>query len=268
MLGLSTTAINTGQPVNWGSGLNYGLISWWLTMHNPYSGGTRFLDLCSRNHGTLTATPTWGGPLGAPGQFGRLTFNGSSNYVATTLASADTDFSCEVIFNGSGAENNGRIVDKDFSNGFTINRNGTSSTDFTAYIKGTNVPAITLGNSAWHQLVLTRSGTTGTLYANGGASSTSASVGGVAFNTASLYIGAITGGVSHFWSGSVIGVKYWNRALSASEVLASHNEWRQGYPLTLNRVRPYSVLNSAAVGGSNLLAKMQNYGLYASSRAA
>lgn len=80
---MSKRFLNLGQPVNWASPLNYGLVSWWMGMPNNQGGGTLF-DLTRRSPGTLTnmdPSTDWV-PDARPGSLGKcLDYDGSNDYV-------------------------------------------------------------------------------------------------------------------------------------------------------------------------------------------
>jgi Concanavalin A-like lectin/glucanases superfamily len=75
----------------------------------------------------------------------------------------------------------------------------------------------------WSHLVLTRSGSLMTLYVNGQSVATSTFAGSLTTTTGMLSIGRAGGVASRYFAGSVDEVSVYNKALSASRVLAHYN---------------------------------------------
>lgn len=70
-------------PVNWLAPLNRGLVGWWLCVPGAM-GGSKWLDLCKRNDGTLTnmiPQTNWKSALERVGGLGSLQTNSTGNYV-------------------------------------------------------------------------------------------------------------------------------------------------------------------------------------------
>lgn len=243
--------IDLGRPVSRHK-LNDSLVSWWLAINQgPYFGGSRFLDLMNSNHGTLTLGPLWGGPVGRLGGFGRLTFDASDDYVAcgTNASLAITGTLTVMCWARFTSGTSPAMVSRWDGAGYILwintgsayvgwgdNSSGLvqDATDYAAAING-----------SWHHFCGTRGSTTSRLYFDGKEGANAAN-GTLGTSTAQFAIGAYSGGSSGRWGGNIDDVRVWNRELSADEVLAAYNDSRQGYPLTLNRVRPYTVFDTGA----------------------
>ena len=162
-------------------------------------------------------------------------FNGSSSWIDVTTNPNDFnflgDFSVAAWVNFS-STNVLRIVEKETPSGAGNVNFGLIIVSKKAYafldvVGGAGSGSVTGGadinNSAWHYLVMTRSGTTLTLYVDGSSVGTPATVGSNAINnTTDLYIGVAPGPIQYF-AGLIDEVGLWSRALSSAEVLALYN---------------------------------------------
>lgn len=77
--------VDMGQPVNWASPLNRGLVSWWAVLPDTNRGAVTWRDIARQNHGTLTnmdPTTDWKAST-RPGGFGALDFDGADTYLNT-----------------------------------------------------------------------------------------------------------------------------------------------------------------------------------------
>jgi hypothetical protein len=250
---MDSYAVCPGNPVRTDEPLNRGLTSWWMQLPNRLGGGgTRFRDLCGRNHGTLTNTPTWVGPIGRAGGYGSHSYvSASSQYIATGITSSLTTFSMCAWFNSNayGATNRD-IFGKDVASprGWTLHTvnniirlesNGTGSHDGTT----------TLVTNTWYHVWFVSNGTTLWGYLNGKLEVGPITVTLSNNNGAQLDIGRRPfTSFNHYWSGYIDDVRLYNsRAVSATEALAIYQDSRLGSPRTLNRVRhrPYSETDAA-----------------------
>jgi hypothetical protein len=159
----------------------------------------------------------------------QMTFDGTDDEINTGITTQLTDFSCEVVFKNDNSAAWGRLVDKAYTNGFFI------SSYFASYGAGyvgagiiePNSPhgqALQYDTSKYNYFVVTRSGTTHTIYLNGSANSLSKTGNSSALGTAEMAIGAWydTYGSQRF-TGEIPIVKLYNRALTAQEVQSNYN---------------------------------------------
>jgi hypothetical protein len=159
----------------------------------------------------------------------QMIFDGTDDEINTGITTQLTDFSCEVVFKNDNSAAWGRLVDKAYTNGFFI------SSYFASYGAGyvgagiiePNSPhgqALQYDTSKYNYFVVTRSGTTHTIYLNGSANSLSKTGNSSALGTAEMAIGAWydTYGSQRF-TGEIPIVKLYNRALTAQEVQSNYN---------------------------------------------
>lgn len=122
---------------------------------------------------------------------------------------------------------------------FTITTNGSTDLYF-----DTNNTAITTGT--WYHIAVTFDGTTMRAYVNGVASGTKA-VSGTMFNSsAPIEIGARNN--AHFFDGSIDEVRFWNRALSVTEI---SNNMNKQVPNNANGLIAYYNMNQGTPEGDN-----------------
>ena len=221
------STINYGQPVNRDAPLNRGLVGWWLNLPMTQGGG-RLLDLCGKNHGVKTGSPTWSGLTPPGGLGGSVGLVPSAYYLTPSLSSliSESSFTFAVSIWPT-ASTYTRIAtfgpEIGWSTGGNIWVVHISTADFTA--SGT----VTL--NAWNRIVLTRNGTTVEFFKNG----VSIGSGTVAF-TYTIGTLSIGQGTNDPYTGNLDNVVMWDRPLSASEIKADYNASRTGYQLELNRV--------------------------------
>lgn len=239
-----------GDPVNRASPLNRGLVSWWMAV--PwYMSGPRFIDLCGRNHGTLTNGPTWSGALGRAGGYGGVRVTGGSSIVLSlpAIASSQDFFLSFDVFPVSWPGPYTALLDD-------------SARDWSAFFRESGQlnyedgPLFTLSGATaaieagkWSRLVMTRIGTASSSYLNGatfaGYGPTSSSLA-----AASVYFGNnISGGGSHF-DGVYDNFRFALRGITADEAFAEYQSSRRGYPTELNRFRRRRGQAQAAAGGA------------------
>jgi hypothetical protein len=204
-----------GTKINRKHPLARGLIGCWLFNE---SNGSIAIDASGNGyHGTLNNSPLW-----KPGNQGAaLQFNGVNSAlgtnVQTTCTAQPTDFTVLAWFLTSGGSGDARIVDKDYVSGFEIGR--AVGTGVSCYLRGTLLSSISLPEGIWHQVVLTRAGTTATLYGDGGKVSSTATVSGSALSTRALEIGSCPSAEGYVTHSGLIGhVQFWGRALSLGEI--------------------------------------------------
>lgn len=255
--------LDYSQPVNRGSPLNRGLVSRWQVV--PwYASGPRWLDLCGRNHGTLTNGPTWQEANGRPGGSGSIRFDGSNDRAQLASASysgAQGSVSAWVrpsgvtsgtlaAFFGVGGSGTGQWI-------LSLRPSG-SSYRLEFYQKsdaaGTTNFLINAGNytypdGVWVHLTVTADGSAWNLYENGkiqpGAwivvtgSNAGTWIGSTTIASPVATIGStyLSGSYQYPWKGALDDVRVWERALSSGEAKAVYDDSRAGSPQTLNWVR-------------------------------
>lgn len=268
-----------GDAINWDSSLNRGLVSWWIALPDQQRGNV-FRDLTLRNNGVLTNGPTWQGPLGRPGGYGSLNFVAASSQYADignpnslVISTGNATLSALVKASVSAGDGTGILS---FGNAVVTRllciEQTTMGLPRLELYDGTNNPFTTgtsvISDLGWCLVTGVRDSGTLRIYVNGAEE-------GNAVDTAVN----VSGGASQIWtigrrmdaryfSGNIDHVQVWNRALSPAEVRAVYLESRAGNPLTLNRVRPYTVFDmGGAPPGGSILSQMLNNGLFVGSAA-
>ena len=113
--------------------------------------------------------------------------------------------------------------------GWTVyKKNGTTSLE--CFFDGTSdvtltAPANLVVDGKWHQVVVTRSTTTWTIYYDGQQAATTTVTNTISDTSKPLLIGKRDGGTSPFY-GSMDAITIWGRAWSATEVTTSYNNGR------------------------------------------
>lgn len=204
-----------GVQVDWGHPLAKGLVGCWRFAER---GGTKLYDLARhRQHATLQNSP-----LRTSGDRGpAVEFNGLTGYASTAQAFAFTDFTCIVRFKSSSGSAGARLADKNYATGFWLGRNALGgSNSWGGGVMETGSPYgryVTLADGAWHQIASVRSGTTHTIYGDGGKVSTSGTVSGSACDSSAFTIAA-SNVISDFGGAQIDFVYLWARALTAREI--------------------------------------------------
>jgi hypothetical protein len=189
--------------------------------------GTSWTDLSgNNNNGTLVSSPTY-----SANNLGYLTFNGSTQYVAGTIASVSTwsiglwyistNISSAVVYYPFGI---GGTTGLGFGGTSDVNTNGRwyffDGTTSVTVANGFSAAAVSI--NTWYYLTVTKTGTSYNLYTNGVFSS---SASGANLSISSYNLGRRVDG---FWyvAGSIAGASIYNRALSAAEVSQNFNATR------------------------------------------
>jgi hypothetical protein len=203
-----------------------------------YSGtGTTWTDLSgSGNNGTIISGTTYSNING-----GTMVFSGAlNNRVQTNFAPTFTDFTVCVWFKDNGSPQYGRLIDKDYVNGFHLQRNNTTANSWGGGIKEAGIPYgiyLTLTDGQWHFLTSIRSGTTHTLYGDGITNKVSNTVSAAALSATNIAIGSWSGGYgsapwnNQVFKGNVSQVLIYNRALSEAEISSIFNATKSKYGL-------------------------------------
>jgi hypothetical protein len=199
--------------------------------------GTTWTDLSGNgNNGTLISGVSYSSTNG-----GTMVFAGTiNNRVQTNFAPTFTDFTVCVWFKDNGSPQFGRLIDKDYVNGFWLGRNASLANSWGGGIRETAAPSgifISLQDAQWHFLTSIRSGTTHTLYGDGITKKVSNTVSAAALSATNIAIGSWSGGnASAPWNnqvfkGSVPQVLIYNRALSETEIMQIFNATKTKYGL-------------------------------------
>lgn len=122
---------------------------------------------------------------------------------------------------------------------FTITTDGNTDLYF-----DTNNTAIATGT--WYHVAITFDGTTMRAYVNGAASGTKAESGTMFNSTAPIEIGARNN--AHFFDGTIDEVRFWNRALSVTEI---SNNMNKQVPNNANGLIAYYNMNQGIAEGNN-----------------
>ena len=191
--------------------------------------GTTWKDISGKgNDGTLTNGITYSSE-----NSGVLVLNGTSDYVVTgsDMFNANSNFTFSMWFNSDDFSeqtafvadvNNSQCLYLRYNNGIqVVNSNTISLGGFSSSTLSTNI---------WHNITVTRSSNTYTLYVDGNFKSTvSASQ---SFTHSPDTIGAnhnIGGGGKNFFDGKIAKVLAYSTALSASEVLQNYQALKERY---------------------------------------
>ena len=166
---------------------------------------------------------------------GTFVFDGTDDEINTNLTTAYTDFSCVVIFKDNGSASWGRLVDKSYQYGFFITAYFASAG--AGYVGGgVVVPASPHGQglvydrTKYNYFVMTRSGTTQSIYLNGSAATASFTGSSAAMDTTSMSIGSWSGATtSQRYTGDIAVVKTYNRALTTAEIDQDFNAYRNRF---------------------------------------
>ncbi len=197
-----------------------GLVAYWKF---DDGSGTNAIDSSGNGYtGALVGSPPW-----TAGYYsGALTFDGSSQYVATGFNQTLGDFTVCAWFNSGSDAASSRIVDKSSSGGFWLGHEAFGAANkWGGGVEESGSPDgifVTLTDGAWHQLCSVRQGTTHTIYGDGGAVSASNTVSAAALDTSLINIGGGSSG-SNLLTGSVDDVRVYSRALSAAEISTLYN---------------------------------------------
>jgi hypothetical protein len=202
--------------------LRSGLAAYWPLDGNTTSWITDTTQDVSGNGNTgqLVGMSTTTSPVaGKVGQ--ALKFNGTiQNYVMTPLTTTLNDFTVCAWFKDDGVINYfERIVDKSFSTGLWLGRNGLNANSWGGGVEEASSPYgiyVTLKDGVWHQICSIRKGTLHTIVGDGGAVSNSNTVSSAALDGSNVEIG--DGTTAQSAGMTIDDVRVYNRALSAQEV--------------------------------------------------
>jgi len=199
-----------------------------------YAGsGSTWYDISGNNkNGDLISGVTYSSSDG-----GTMVFNGTgNNRVQTSLSTAFTDFTVGIWYKDNGSQAYGRLMDKDFVNGFWLGRNGGLPNSWGGGIHEPGDPYgifITLQDAQWHFIVSVRSGSTHTIYGDGITNFATNTVGNAPLSSKSIAIGGWSDGgtASQVLTGSLSQALVYNRALTEAEILQIFNATKAKYGL-------------------------------------
>lgn len=207
------------------------------TRGTTVSTGGGLVDISKNgNHADL-----FGSPSSNSNNYGAISFDGTSDYARGTggvnsYPEAISDkFSLEVWVNipSSATWTNGfygNIISKGSYPGFVGLARTSTDNQVVAYLRG-NTSGVqsttgTITRDEWHHLVMTYDGGTSRLYINGASqgSSSTAMVGGFEVNSWRIAEATAAGGnVGNAFEGQMSAIKFYNRDLTADEVLQNYN---------------------------------------------
>lgn len=156
-------------------------------------------------------------------------FNGGTGEkIITNLTDQLTDFTACVWYKDLGSTGYGRLLDKQYSDGFTIMRESSNANRWGGSILNSTSPYgiyLTLPDGKWHYIVTMRSGSTHYLYGDGIDNKISETCSTTALSAYSLAIGSwsSTNGSAQSFKGYAPVVQVYNRALSEDEIQQNYN---------------------------------------------
>lgn len=155
----------------------------------------------------------------------------SDNLLATNCNLTLGDFTCCIAFRDNGTPPYGRLVDKNYTDGFFLSRNSTTPNSWGGGILEAVSPYgiwIPLQDGIWHYLVSIRNSTTHILYGDGIQNTTSNTVSSALLSNINMGIGNWYYNSQHF-KGEIGLVQLYNRALTEAEVLQNFNSIKNRY---------------------------------------
>jgi len=169
---------------------------------------------------------------------GQPTWDGTDDEINTGITTQLTDFSCVVIFKNNSSASWGRLVDKQYTNGFFI------SSYYASYGSGyvgagviePNSPhgqALQYDTSKYNYFVVTRKGSTHTIYLNGSTNKVQKTNGSSnILSSTEMAIGAWNGSTnSQRHTGEIPVVKLYNKELTAAEVQQDFESYKNRFDI-------------------------------------
>src|ERR1700683_626004 len=212
------------------------------------AAGTQAYDMSANaNDGTLTGGPGW-----ITGQIGdALSFNGASQYVTIPSSSSlnqTGDLTIEAWVNLTNYTNTNELVAKTVGSGSTNTtydlrtQASTGDLQFLGYDSAlrTVTSTVAVGTGGWHQVAVTKTGGTATLYIDGVVEG-QGSVGATSSNSSDVKLGARDDlNSSNFLKGDLDEVRIYGRALSSAEIAGDYTAGQSGleFAQTMPNVTP------------------------------
>lgn len=154
---------------------------------------------------------------GKPG----VRFDQVDDYLETPYVATLTDFTAIVVYRARYTPNRTeRLVDKEYSTGFWMGRDGTTADAWGSGISQTSPPYgtfVTLSDASAHVLSVRRAGTAQTVRGDGAASTASATVSGTAMTADPLRLGAANPNLNGNVGADIYEFVLYDRALSDVE---------------------------------------------------
>ena len=199
------------------------------------------LDLSGEgNDGTLINGPSFDEDSEA------LVFDGIDDYISTNFTSQLGDLSVVVVFKNDSSVAWGRLVDKSYSTGFFIS--SYFATFGSGYVgagiiepSSPHGQALQYNTSKHNYFVVTRSGTTHTIYLNGSGTSSSKVGSSANISSTAMAIGSwFDGRSSQIYTGEISQVSLYSKALTTAEI---DQNYYQGSITTTNLVGAFDPSN-------------------------
>lgn len=203
------------------------------------TAGTTWKDISGQgNNGTLTNGPTYSSANG-----GSIVFDGTNDYVNIGVDKScnrlTDDFAVSVWLNRSSSGSFGNVIGDYYTNSTNTNfewQLGIDQTSFIIlYVVGTGYIFITssgLGTNTWINLVISRIGSTLTMYANSNSIATTTNTTTFGSATGNLNIGIDGNNSSEAFKGNISNVLiYKGKGLTSNEVLYNYNTTKGRYGL-------------------------------------
>lgn len=198
-----------------------GLVGYWT--FDEGSGTTVYDSSGNGNNGTLYNSPLW--QSGSSCESGScILFNGTNNYINVPSSSSlnpgmDLSLLSWVYWNGGTAEEN--IVTKENAYEYRVLSGVVNFATNPWSWRGGGTPVTT---GQWYHVAVVHQGQGNQkIYINGIETYNAASGGSISSNTSVVTVGARGGGTQSFFNGLLDGVRIYNRALSAGEILTIYN---------------------------------------------
>lgn len=198
---------------------------------NSYPGsGTSWYDLSGRgNTGTLTNGPTFSST-----NRGTIVFDGIDDKVQTSYGPQLGDFTICLWFKDNGSGGYGRIVDKSYTGGFWLGRNGNTANSWGGGILESSSPYgiyLTLTDGQWHFITSIRLGTTHYLYGDGITNTVNNTVSSTTLDSTTIALGDWSNSSVQAFKGDIASCILYNRALSTTEILQNYNATKTRFGL-------------------------------------
>lgn len=221
--------LDLGNPVA-DHPLTRGLVAWWLPLPNN-SGGSRLFDIRGTNHGTLTNGPTWGAV--APDGFGALSYTGTA-YVALPAISFGSELTISVWIRWAAWQTSSAVYKFGSRPQMQLSRIATSKLEAvmldSAAFQSPQSNAVDDG--AWHKIdAVWVDSVRLSVYQDGVLANEDTTVNTMVQAAVTGTLGTSSAGTAaNNWNGQIGGFAFYNRALSAAEILALYDQARRGYP--------------------------------------